>query len=280
MIDEGTEADKRKPEVEKVKTHFSVVGNDRHGNILRDLLENSGMDSSYIFSDASRPTTRKTRILAGYQQMLRVDEEKTHEINQDIQDQMLDAMATLIKKNPPKTIIFQDYNKGVLAKRMIESIISMANIAGIPTVIDPKFDQFFDFKNCTIFKPNLKEFSEGLGRNISPDLEQLTAASKELIHKINAKQLLITLSEHGVFAFENGEGAIIPVKSREIIDVCGAGDAVIATCAVGTALGLSLPQIAQLANISGGIVCESLGVIPMNFQKMLVELDQLHPTFQ
>jgi len=259
---------------------FSVVGKDKHGNILRDLLEKSGFDSSYIFSDESRPTTRKARILAGYQQMLRVDEEETHELSLDLQQAMLSAMDELIRKDPPKVILFQDYNKGVLAKNFIAQIISRANQANIPTVVDPKFDQFFDFKNSTIFKPNLKEFSEGMGINILPNEEALTSACRSLVDKISAKQLLITLSEHGVFTFENGNGRIIPVKSREIVDVCGAGDAVIATCAIGTALGMSLAQIGQLANISGGIVCESMGVIPLDFRKLTQEMDELYPAFQ
>jgi len=259
---------------------LSVVGKDKHGNILRDLLEASGMDSSYIFTDETRPTTRKTRILAGYQQMLRVDEEETHEIAEDLQDKILVALKLLIEKDPPEVIIFQDYNKGVLAKRLISNIITLANQAKIPTVVDPKFDQFFDFKNCTTFKPNLKEFREGLGINIQPNIESLNEACKILTQRIHSEKLLITLSEHGVFAYENGQGTIIPVKTREIVDVCGAGDAVIATCAIGLALGMTLQQIGQLSNIAGGIVCESMGVVPLDFPKMLHEIDELYPAFQ
>ncbi len=259
---------------------FSVVGKDKHGMILKDLLKEAGMESSYIFTDDSRPTTRKTRISAGYQQMLRVDEEETHPIGSAIQNEILYSLEQLIDKDPPKAIIFQDYNKGVLAKNLIVKIIEIANKANIPSVVDPKFDHFFEFKKCTIFKPNLKELSEGLGKKIKPELEVLKAACQALEDKIQAKQLLITLSEYGVFTFENGEGSVLPVKSREIVDVCGAGDAVIATCAIGTALGLSLAQIGQLANISGGIVCESMGVVPLEFQKLQAEIEELHPSFQ
>ena len=258
---------------------FSVVGRDQNANRFRDLLLESALDTSFIFTDASRPTTRKTRILAGYQQLLRVDEEETHDLSGALQDEMLIAFKQLIAVQPPMVIIFQDYNKGMLPASFIRKIMEIAIQEKIPTVVDPKFDQFFDYQGCTLFKPNLKELSEAFGQHIAPKQESLTEACQKLLSKLGAEQLLITLSEHGVFYYEKEAGNLCPVKPREIVDVCGAGDAVIATCAVGIALKMPLQQIARLANISGGIVCESMGVLPVNFNKLTKELGEMYPTF-
>lgn len=259
---------------------FSIVGRDKNGNVLRDLIEQSGMEATYIFNDPSRPTTRKTRILAGYQQLLRVDEEDTKGISDTLKIEILEALKKSLQHDPPAVIIFQDYNKGLLTADFIRQILSLASNHNIPTVVDPKFDQFFAFEGCTLFKPNLKELSEGLGQKIKPTSTDLQAACLELSEKMNPDKILITLSENGVYAYENSTGALIPVKSREIIDVCGAGDAVIATAAIGEALGLPLAQIAKFANIAGGIVCESMGVIPVNFNKLAKEIGEMYSTHQ
>ncbi len=257
---------------------FSIIGKDQHATNFRSLMEDQQLDASYIFSDDTRPTTRKTRILSGYQQLLRVDEEKTHPLKEPLVKEILDSLALLFEKDPPAVLVFQDYNKGMLPPSIIEGVLKLSNSYSIPTVVDPKFDNFLCYQGCTLFKPNIKELREGIGQPIAIEVETLTKACQELDKTLKCGKFIITLSEKGVFVYSEGKGSIIPVKPREIVDVCGAGDAVIATTAIGIALDLDLSQIAQLANIAGGIVCESMGVSPLNFNKLELEMRQMYPS--
>lgn len=252
-----------------------AVGKDVSANQFFQLLEAQGLATDGIFSSDSRPTTKKTRILANRQQLLRVDEESTAELSLTEEEKAIERIGELITRHQPAVILFQDYNKGFLTARLIEQCIALAKDKAIPVVVDPKFKNFKAYRSVDLFKPNLKELREGLGKLVSVDEEELKAAAQELAAAIDAKAILITLSEHGVYSFTKGQGNLIPTYPREIIDVCGAGDAVIAVCALALATGLDFNTIGRMANLAGGLVCESLGVVPIHFEKFMSELSTL-----
>jgi len=250
----------------------AVVGNDTKGEIFKNLLETRGISGEGIVSLDNRPTTVKTRIISDSQQMIRVDEEVTNYVSTAEEDVIIDRIKKIIETHRIEAVIFEDYNKGLLTPRIIAESISYCNERGILTTVDPKKDNFLSFKNCTLFKPNLKEVREGLKQELEIITEDtLSAVGMELRSKLDHKLTLVTLSELGVF-YENANHAeIIPAHKRDIADVSGAGDTVIAAVTVFLLAGASLRDAAQLANLAGGLVCESVGVVPIDKEKLVQE---------
>ena len=241
---------------------IGVVGDDSKGNLMRTLLGDMGFDVSGIITDPERPTTIKTRVVAGSQQMLRVDQEKKHPISDATEDKIL----AVLEKNigSLSAIILEDYNKGVLSESLIRSVKTLAKKHNIPTFVDPKFDNFFAYQGVTVFKPNRKEMQDALGYKTKTD-EDINRAGFSLLEKLGAENVLLTLSEKGMRLFERGssEPFTIPTMAREVADVSGAGDTVIATLAVACACGANVRQAAVMANRAAGIVVEDLGIVPI-----------------
>ncbi|MEY4382685.1 MAG: hypothetical protein RI995_227 [Bacteroidota bacterium] len=249
----------------------SAVGDDARGIELKNLLIQQGVDVSGIVEDASRPTTVKERVLAGSQQLLRIDAETDQLVSPDISLQLLENVKHLIPKM--HVVIFEDYDKGVLSESLIQEVIALAKMHHVPTVVDPKKRNFFSYAGVDLFKPNLSELKAGL--NLSP--EDLTDAVlpktvKDFKESQSMKGVFVTLSERGVYIDYAGQTAKIPAHVRQIADVSGAGDTVISIAACALALGLPAKQIAELANLGGGLVCESLGVVPIQVEKLASEL--------
>lgn len=252
----------------------SVVGNDKESQTLIEMFEQQNIDVRGIIHSKDRPTTIKHRILAGSQHLLRIDSETTKPISDTESTQLINKVKELALQ--ADVIIFEDYDKGVLTEKVISELIDFANQNAIPTVIDPKKRNFWHYKNATLFKPNLKELQEGLGRDISiqnplndTDLNKLNEseiaiAVKELAQKMQLKSVLITLSEYGVYIANQTENHQIAAHKREISDVSGAGDTVVSIAGLCMALKLPLKTVAELANLGGGLVCESLGVVPID----------------
>jgi D-glycero-beta-D-manno-heptose-7-phosphate kinase len=241
---------------------IGVVGDDSKGKLMYELLEGLGFDTSGIITDPDRPTTTKTRVVAGSQQMLRVDQEKKHPISDEIEQKVLSVLEENISLL--NAIILEDYNKGVLSASLIANVIALAKKHNIPTFVDPKFDNFFTYKGVTVFKPNRKEMQDALGYKTKTDAE-INKAGFDLLEKLGADNVLLTLSEKGMRLFERGhaEPFAIPTMAREVADVSGAGDTVIATLAVACACGTSVRQAAVMANRAAGIVVEELGIVPI-----------------
>lgn len=239
-----------------------VVGEDNKGALLRELVEGLGFDSSGIITDPNRPTTIKSRVVAGSQQMLRVDQEKKHPISTDIEDKIIAVIEKNI--NSLDAIILEDYNKGVLSESLIKRVIAIAKQNNIPTFVDPKFDNFFAYQGVTVFKPNRKEMQDALGYKTKSDAE-INKAGIALLEKLGAENVLLTLSEKGMRLFERGnsEPFAIPTMAREVADVSGAGDTVIATLAVACACGATVRQASIMANRAAGFVVEDLGIVPI-----------------
>ena len=257
-------------------TLFAVVGIDAEAKELNALLKAEGINTEYIHSSASRVTTNKVRIMGRNQQMMRLDHENTHDINETESKSLLDNFYTYVEKEQPALIILEDYNKGVLTKEIIETIIAYCNKRGIPTAVDPKQKNFLAYKNCTLFKPNLKEVKEGLKIEIPTvdlaHMQQVHQALKAaLIHSIS----FITLSEHGVFYAQENKQQLIPTHIRNIADVSGAGDTVIAVASLVYAYSKDMALAAEIANIAGGLVCELVGTAPIDKNVLAAEVKKL-----
>ncbi|HRF15294.1 MAG TPA: PfkB family carbohydrate kinase, partial [Bacteroidia bacterium] len=182
----------------------------------------------------------------------------------------------LIRKKKPAVIIFEDYDKGVLNKTVIEAIVAEAQKHDIPTTVDPKKNNFFHYRNVTLFKPNLKELREGLKTDLEkPTATALTKLAHDFAVKQKIKSLLITLSEHGVYYYSKNEKGIIPAHIRNISDVSGAGDTVISVASLAIAAGFSCQEMAAISNLAGGLVCEKVGVVPIDGNQLLNEVKRL-----
>ena len=240
---------------------IGVIGNDNEGNIFNSLLKQSQMSAEGIFIDQDRPTTSKTRVIADNQHIVRVDREKRHEINKDVQNKIFNYLKANIQELDG--IILQDYNKGVLTKELIKSVTELANENKVITAVDPKFDNFFEYKNVTLFKPNRKETGDALGFKLK-SIDDLNSYGFKLLDQLNAEYLLITMGAEGVVLFERGKKETkMPTKARKVRDVSGAGDTVIATITMAMSAGASIYEAAYLSNYAGGIVCGEVGIVPI-----------------
>ena len=253
-------------------TLFAVIGKDSEGTELKRLLESHGINTNYIQTSTTRVTTNKVRVMGRNQQMMRLDHEHTNDLNTKEEDELIAHFIEYIQTEKPGLIILEDYNKGVLTKRVIHTILDFCKVHDIPTSVDPKQKNFLAYKGCTLFKPNLKEVKEGL--NIS--IESMEVASLNKVHAALQKSLaheisFITLSEHGVYFATKSEQNLIPTHIRNISDVSGAGDTVIAVASLTYAATKNMSLAAEIANIAGGLVCEIVGTAPID--KMLLKAE-------
>lgn len=260
---------------------YSVIGKDLKGSEFLQLLRDEGMPASGIIESADRITTTKFRVFGNKAQMLRVDEEVTTDLNAGGLAKLLQAISARLDSGQVDAIIFQDYNKGVLVPPLIESVTGLALRAGIPVAVDPKKKNFLQYRNATLFKPNLKELREGLNMEINPgNLQGLEAAAAFFHNEQGNPVVMTTLSEKGVFISNQEPGGtaqsrIIPAHLRNIADVSGAGDTVISVATLCLACGVPPFEMAAIANIAGGLVCEEVGVVPVNREKLLTEIRDL-----
>jgi rfaE bifunctional protein kinase chain/domain len=252
-------------------TLASVVGKDHEGHILRDMAEQEGIDTSLLMLSSDRITTTKTRVMSRSQHILRMDDELNEGLSTKDEHPFLEKLLKYLQIQKPDVLIFEDYNKGVLKENVITRTIAHCRELGMVVAVDPKKDNFLAYKGVTIFKPNLKEVKEGL--NIS--LHTINKATMDKVHKELKAALqhditFVTLSEKGVY-YGNSSSEVIQSHLRSIADVSGAGDTVIATAAIVFALTKDPVLMAKISNIAGGLVCEEVGVVPINKKKLLDE---------
>jgi len=251
----------------------AVTGNDVDANVFKDLLKEKDITDEYIIIDSSRPTTTKTRVIGHTQHLIRVDRESTDYIDEGLEKKIMDKVFPLIENKKVDAIIFQDYNKGVITINLIREIIRKANQYDIHTLVDPKKINFLNFEGATLFKPNFKEFTEGLNVHLEKnDFEGIFKAAQKFLANSENQYLFLTLSELGVFISDGKTYANIPARKREIADVSGAGDTVISTVAAGMSANLSMDVVAELANLAGGLVCEKVGVVPIYKEELMKNL--------
>jgi len=255
---------------------LSVTGDDSEGIILRELFESNNIDISYLIKSAVRKTTSKTRVISRNQQMLRLDAELTDDLSEQEEILFLEKIQDYIAAVDPDVIIFEDYNKGVLTSNIINKVIALCNATGIITAVDPKRKNFFSYKGVNIFKPNLKEVRESLNLIFDePDPSLLKNIHNEIKNNIQHQISLITLSDKGIFYQQDDNASIIPSHLRNISDVSGAGDTVIAVASLVFAASKSTHLMAEMANIAGGLVCEEVGTVAINKERLLQECELL-----
>lgn len=255
---------------------LSIIGNDEDGKILTRLLAENGVDTAYLHTSASRITTNKTRILSRNQQMMRLDSELTRDLESVDQMVLEAAVIKFLDEVKPQVVIFEDYNKGVLTEGVIHTVVRLCRERKVLTAVDPKRKHFFSYRNVDIFKPNLKEVREGL--NLTD--EDISHAFLQSIHEQLHSQLqhgisLITLSEKGIFYHNSEKQDLIPSHIRNISDVSGAGDTVIAVASLVYAVTGDVALMAAMANIAGGLVCEEVGTAAIQKDRLLEECRQL-----
>lgn len=250
----------------------TVIGDDANGDLILPLLEEQGIETSGVIRSKGRKTTIKTRVISGHQHICRVDDEQVDDISSEAEAELLHSIGTIISSGAVDVIILEDYNKGVLTESCITSIISLAREAEIPVAVDPKKENFLVYRGVQLFKPNLVELKEGLKIDLDPkDEGSLRSAVSELREQLRNDCTLLTLSEHGVYVDNGTDRVHIPAHERSIADVSGAGDSVIATAALCLASGVSIADLAALSNLAGGIVCEKVGVVPIDRMDLLRE---------
>jgi len=254
----------------------SVIGNDKQGDELLNLMNNTGLKSEGIIRSSERITTTKYRIISNHTQMLRVDEEMDSDLTENESKALMERISKLVATQKPNVIILQDYNKGVLTPSVIQNVAKLAAASGIPVAVDPKKKNFKAYNGVTLFKPNLKEIIEGLKIEIDPKSEKSLQEAANLLHENeNIEQVMITLSEYGIFISSKNEkgnhSVIIPAVKRSIADVSGAGDTVISVAALCLAAKTDPFRMASLSNRAGGLVCEQSGVVPVDKDRLLSE---------
>lgn len=254
----------------------SVIGTDRNADELVEMMQKLDMPGEGMVKSETRITTVKTRVIGNNHQLLRVDDEMMLPISKKEAEDLYTHIASIIEKNRVHVIIFEDYDKGVLGPEIINRIVTLANSKNIPTAVDPKKKNFTAYKNVSLFKPNLHELKTGLKIDIDKtDAEDLEHAVSAFKKEQAIETVLVTLSEAGVFFSNNIKHGVIPAHIRNISDVSGAGDTVISVAALCLALGLAPDMMATLANLAGGLVCEKVGVVPIDKMQLLDEAASL-----
>jgi D-glycero-beta-D-manno-heptose-7-phosphate kinase len=257
-------------------TILSLTGNDTEGMLLGELFEGNHIETAYLVKSPVRSTTSKTRIISRNQQMMRLDAEITDPLVITDEKLLLEKVSGYISKEDPDIIIFEDYNKGVLTENVIQAAMRICREAGVLTAADPKRKNFFAYRDVDIFKPNLKEVKEALNMLFEdinlPLLKQIHGELQQMLkHSIS----FITLSDKGVFYQQNGKATIIPSHLRNIADVSGAGDTVVAVAALVYAATKNVHLMAEVANIAGGLVCEEVGTATVSKEQLLHECELL-----
>lgn len=255
----------------------SMIGNDSKSELFFELLEEQGLTAEGIFTSEHRLTTVKFRVFGNNAQMLRVDEEVTKSLREEESQKLLGKIITMLDSNGIDAIVFEDYDKGVISPTLIAEVLKQAGRHDVPVVVDPKKKNFLHYEGVSLIKPNLKELRDGLNLNgelIGP--EQIQKAVLALQDRLNVQTVLATLSDKGIFYSHKTpdgkhESGSIPAYIRDVADVSGAGDTVISLAALCVASKAPVELMARICNLGGGLVCELVGVVPVNKDKLLFE---------
>jgi D-glycero-beta-D-manno-heptose-7-phosphate kinase len=250
----------------------AVIGNDAKGAIFKNLLEINQMPSKGIMISEKRKTTVKTRVISHNQHLLRIDDELDKPLTPELENEFKVHINQLFGQYQFHAVIFEDYDKGNITPAIINHVVKKATTLKIATLVDPKKRNFENYKGVTLFKPNFKEICEGLKTDIPKgNFDALNQAALKLLEKLEAKYIMVTLSELGVFITNSKGYHRLPAQIRDIADVSGAGDTVISVASCCLATGLSPEIIAYISNIAGGLVCEKVGVVPVDKAQLLAE---------
>ena len=253
-------------------TALSATGRDDDSVLLKGLFDQAGINTSFLLSSASRITTNKVRIISRNQQMMRLDSETTRDLSAEDELAVLQMVEKYIVTEKPQVIVLEDYNKGVLTEKVIREVIALCKKHKVITTVDPKRKNFFAYAGVDIFKPNMKEVKDGLNLLVEDvNIDTLTDIHNQLQERLGHHISFITLSEKGVFYHNHDASRIIPSHLRNIADVSGAGDTVIAVASLVYTATKSIDLMAEVANIAGGLVCEEVGTVAIDKEKLLEE---------
>lgn len=254
----------------------TVLGDDAAADRFMARMEEKGLRTDWILRSSKRQTTVKTRILCRGQQMMRIDEETTTPLDNEDSGQLLENARQAISDGLVQAAIFQDYDKGVLHAGTIPALNKACHQAGMAVCVDPKRTHFMHYRDVSLFKPNLREVRESLpDLAIGDDTESLDRAAHAIRERLDNAVTMITLGEKGLFLQVGGESRLYPAHRRDIADVSGAGDTVIAVAGLGLAVGLDTATWARLANLAGGQVCEHVGVVPVDRERLQAEAQRI-----
>ncbi len=252
----------------------SVIGADDNGTLLRHVFSGKGVDTDGIFEDPQRRTSKKTRVIAAHQQIVRIDRESKDEIGRESEDAIIRFLEQ--EGSAYQVFVVSDYLKGVLTPRVLTTVIETGQRLGIPVVVDPKGNDYLKYRGATVITPNRKEAEQAAGVPIR-DGQSLGRAAERLLGELDLSSLLITRSEEGMsLLFPNAEPVHIPTVAREVFDVTGAGDTVLAVLSLGLAGGVGIAEAAQLANTAAGIVVGKLGTSTVSPAEILEEAGRSH----
>jgi len=262
-----------------VETHIAgCVGQDTEASILVGLINRLGISTDAVIHSETRPTTAKTRVMSSHQQIVRVDQESSQAFN-EAESTELRVRIDEALKNKPAIVILSDYAKGVLSNAMCKAIIKECNFAGIPVIADPKGLDYSKYQGATALTPNKKETAEACGVSIN-DGKALLAGAKDLKKQLGLQFLAVTRGEEGISLLEGSDEHHIAATAKQVFDVSGAGDTVIATLAAGLIHGLTAQEALELANTAAGIVVGKVGTVPINRDELLNELSTKDATEQ
>lgn len=252
----------------------SIIGNDENGEILKKILNENEIETSFIISSNDRRTTNKNRLIGNDFQICRFDNEIIDDLNYNDFNNLSRNLDLIIDRKNIDVILMQDYDKGVIDRNLIDNIIKLSETEKIPVIVDPKKRNFNFYKNIKLFKPNYKELKEGLNLDSNLDRDEILKIGSELLHKNGIEILFITLSGDGIYiSYDYGKKSkIISGIKRKVFDVSGAGDTVISIISLLIKSNIPIEKIAEISNISGGIVCENIGINPIDKEKLLCEL--------
>jgi rfaE bifunctional protein kinase chain/domain len=252
----------------KARTHmFGVVGKDATADRLIGILSNHGIDPSGIIADESRPTTRKTRVMCGTHQIVRLDEEVTTEISGAVREQLLDGIRSAMNRHAIGAVILSDYSKGVLGVELTRALIDGCAERGVPVLVDPKKSSYSVYRRAACITPNVKEFHGALAGLGLPEGEPASAGAR-LREVLQCQMLLVTQGAAGMTLVSSNGSLHLPALAEEVFDVSGAGDTVIATMATALGHGIEPAHAAALANIAASIVVRKLGTAPIRWQEL------------
>lgn len=245
---------------------IGITGADSNREALLELFKSRGLATEGLISDPTRPTTCKTRILSQNHHITRVDFESRNEINPTIEQAVFSSFEAVIES--VDAVVLEDYNKGLLGAHLIQRIIATARKHEIPVLVDPKLQNFFAYKACSIFKPNLSEMAASLGIVLHNNDSEVEDACRMLQEKLQTDALIVTRSDKGMTVYD-GSFTHIGATSLDVADVSGAGDTVIGVLALGVAAGIDIVTNATIANLAAGTVCQEVGAVPVKPEKLL-----------
>jgi len=251
----------------------TVIGEDDAGILFRTMTIKQRMASQGIIRSPLRKTTVKTRVIAGNQHMIRIDDEADEYLDKELSEQLWKRISDIIESQEVQAVVFQDYDKGVISPEIIKKTVGLTRKKKILTLADPKSRNFKHYRGVSLFKPNFKELTEGLNLHIAKnDFKAIFGAAKRLIKEADFSLVMTTLSEHGILITDGKKYDVVHSQKRDVADVSGAGDTVIAMASLAMAAGLDTLTLARLSNLAAGLVCEKVGVVPVE-KEWLINTD-------